>query len=770
MKNNLPVILLRGLVLLPYNDLKLEFENDASKNIIDVAELFHDNKLLVVTTKDPYDVNPDIKTLPKMGVVASITHKVVLPNGKVRVILSGLKRNKVFEYLNLNHNNGVMESIVTDIPKEEVDVIEEAAIIRKINRELDIYIRNIPYMSNSIVSGLSSIKKLDKYVDVLAPSLPVPFDRQNDYLNEERPSERARMILMDIYKEEELFNVEKDIDLKVKERIDNNQKEFILREKIKEIKEELGDISSRDDEITKLRKRLQELDAPLNIKERINDEINHYENANSASPETNIMRNYIEWLLDLPWNVNTNDNEDLIDVRHNLDMSHDGLDTVKDRIVEYLANKKMSKSLKSPIICLVGPPGVGKTTLARSIAHAMNRHFVKISLGGVSDEAEIIGHRRTYIGAAPGRIIESMKKAKTNNPVFLIDEIDKISNTIKGDPGSALLSILDPSQNSTFSDNYIEEEYDLSNVMFITTANYLDKIKEPLKDRLEIINLSGYTELEKLSIAKNHLLPNIYNELTIDKKIKIKDEIILYIIRNYTKEAGVRELERLLSTIVRKIVTKIVTKEFKTSDLNVTTKSLLLYLGKPKYQDVKVSKNIGVVNGLAYTSYGGDVLPIEINYYRGNGNLLLTGSLGDVMKESAQLALSYVKANYKNFNIDYEIFKDNDIHIHALEGAIPKEGPSAGITLLTALISALTNTKISSSIAMTGEISLHGDILPIGGLKEKAMGAYRNHIKKIIMPYDNLKDLDDIPEEVKKEIEFIPVKNYMEVYKIIKEA
>ena len=429
--------------------------------------------------------------------------------------------------------------------------------------------------------------------------------------------------------------------------------------------------------------------------------------------------------------------------------------------------------MNGPIICLVGPPGVGKTSLAFSVAHAMNRKFTKISVGGLHDECEIIGHRRSYLGAEPGRIIQGLKKAGSSNPVFLIDEIDKMTKDIKGDPASALLDVLDPEQNKCFRDNYIEEEIDLSNVMFLATANYIEDIPEALRDRLEIIRLSGYTEFEKLDIVKTHLLKKICDEHGLNyEKINISDNVILKIIRNYTKEAGVRELERQLATIVRKIITKLVMNNIKIDRINILEKDLEKYLGKIKFLDSEAMdvSQIGVVNGLAYTQFGGDTLPIEVNYFKGNGNLVLTGSLGDVMKESAQIALSYIKANYKKFKIDYEKLTSNDIHIHVPEGATPKDGPSAGVTLTTALISAFSNLKIDKTLAMTGEITLRGKVLPIGGLKEKSMGAYRNGIKRIIIPKENIRDLDDVPTEVKKCMEYIPVSTYDDIYKVIKES
>ena len=770
-KINLPVILLRGIVLLPNNDIRLEFDNDTSKNIIDVAELFHDNKVLVVSQFDPLEEAPNVKELPKIGVIGKIVHKIELPNGKVRVIISGLYRGHIHDYLNINRTSEILESIVSKNETETLDDKEETVLVRKVYREIESYIKNVPYMSNNVLSLITNIDNLDKMTDIIASQLPINLIRMQEYLYTLSGKARSQMILEDVYQEKEMFNIEKNIDSKVKKEIDNSQKEYVLREKIKIIKEELGDLSVKDDEVDLLREQIEKLSAPERIKERLTRELKKYETISAMSPEINVVRNYIDWLLDLPWDVYTEDNQDLNDVRFKLDASHFGLDKVKTRIIEFLAVKQMTNNLKSPIICLVGAPGVGKTSLAFSIAEAINRNFVKISVGGVNDESEIVGHRRTYLGANPGRIIQSMRKAKCNNPVFLIDEIDKMTKDYKGDPASALLEILDPEQNRYFSDNYIEEEYDLSNVMFIATANYIDDIPEALKDRLEIVNLSGYTEFEKLDIAKRHLLPKVCLSHGLDSiKIEISDEIILDIIRGYTKEAGVRELERQLSNIVRKIVTKIVVEHNTKTKFIIDVKTLISYLGKIKYRYAKKTETrVGVVNGLAYTYFGGDTLAIEVNYYKGHGNLVLTGSLGEVMKESAHIALSYIKSNYQYFNISYDKLVKNDIHIHVPEGAIPKDGPSAGITLTTALISALTNLKVDKTVAMTGEITLRGNVLPIGGLKEKSIGAHRNGIRTILMPYDNLNDLDEIPDEIKDSIQYIPVKNYKEVMKYLNE-
>ncbi|MDD4547408.1 MAG: endopeptidase La [Bacilli bacterium] len=769
---NLPVVLLKGIVLLPNNEIRLEFDNTVSKSVIDVSELFHDNNVLVVSQENLLEEFPKISDLPRIGVIAKIIHKIELPNGNVRVVIKGSRRGKVLEYLNLEKGSDILEAIVVELLDTVIDKSEEAILTNKLYREVEEYIKGIPYISNNILGIIENINSLSEMTDVLASFLPTKLERIQQYLYSNDVKNRAKMILTDINDGKKIYDIEKSIDQKVKHEIDNNQKEYLLREKIKAIKEELGDISSKDEEIDKLKEKIESLVAPKHIKERLASEIKRYEGLSQTSPEANIVRNYIDWLLSLPWSETTKDNEDLNDVRKKLDISHYGLEKVKVRIIEYLAIKQMTNSLKSPIICLVGPPGVGKTSLAFSIASAINRNFVKMSVGGIHDEAEIIGHRRAYIGASPGRIIQSLKKAKSTNPVFLIDEIDKMTKDFRGDPASSLLEVLDPEQNQFFSDNYIEEEYDLSNVMFIATANYIEDIPEALKDRLEIVNLSGYTEYEKLDIAKRHLIGKICKNHGIDcSKIYFSDEILLYIIRGYTREAGVRELERQLSNIIRKIVADIVMDKVNYEKYRITVKLVTKFLGKVKYNFNEINKlsKVGVVNGLAYTSFGGDTLPIEVNYFKGSGNLFLTGSLGDVMKESAHIALSYIKSNYKQFGIDYEKLTKNDIHIHVPEGAIPKDGPSAGITLTTALISAFTSKKIPANLAMTGEITLRGNILPIGGLKEKSIGASRNGIKKIIIPYGNLNDLDEIPKEIKDNIDYIAVKNYKEVMNIINE-
>jgi ATP-dependent Lon protease len=572
------------------------------------------------------------------------------------------------------------------------------------------------------------------------------------------------MLLADMEKEKKMSEVEQKINETVKERIDQGQKDYYLREKMNAIREELGDIGSQDQDAEKIRKRLEENPYPDYIKKKVTEELQRYEMLPMASGETGVIKNYIDWLMDLPWWQETHDNEDLNEAQRILDEDHYGLEKVKERIMEYLAVKQMTNSLKAPILCLVGPPGVGKTSLARSVARALDRRFVKISLGGVRDEAEIRGHRRTYLGALPGRIIQGMKKAQVTNPVFLIDEIDKMASDYKGDPSSAMLEVLDPEQNSMFSDHYIEESYDLSKVLFIATANYLENIPPALRDRLEIIELSSYTDIEKTNIAKEHLLPKQLEENGLKpNQLKVNDKMLLYLIRYYTREAGVRQLERTIATICRKTVLAIL-KDGKRS-ITLNKKLIHEWLGNEKVDYGKKEKKdqVGTVTGLAYTSFGGDILQIEANKFDGHGKLILTGQLGDVMKESASIALDYIRAHAKEYHIDSSDFEKLDVHVHVPEGAVPKDGPSAGVTMTTALVSCFSNIPVKANIAMTGEVTLRGNVLPIGGLKEKSLAAHRSGIDTILIPRGNVKDLDELPQEVKDAVTFIPVSNVKQV-------
>lgn len=769
----LPVIVLRGVVLLPYSEIRIEISNRKDKKILKVAEKEYNNELLIVSTLNPLDSEINLKDLPNIGVIAKIKMKMELNKGATRIMVEGIDRVNICQYNDdseKSKSHNILTAEVDAITKFAITPKDEVALIRKVLQELESYIANVPYMSNSILSQISNLGSVAKISDLIAAYLPIAFERKIEYLKAINPYTRVLMVLEDIKKEQEIIELENKIDIKVKKQLDQTQKEYILREKIKIIKQELGEVNIKDDEVDALKVLIDNLKAPTRVKTRLIEELKKFEMLSSNAPEINMVRNYIDWLLNVPWAIYTKDNKNLNKTKKILDQSHYGLEKVKMRIIEFLAVNQMTDNLKSPIICLVGPPGVGKTSLARSVANSIGRKFVKISVGGVNDEAEILGHRKAYIGASPGRIIAGMKKGGTSNPVFLIDEIDKMTKDHKGDPASALLEVLDKEQNIYFYDNYLEEEYDLSKVMFILTANAVYNIPEALKDRLEIIELSGYTEYEKLDIAKRHLIPKQLQEHGISKKtIKFKDEAITNIINYYTKEAGVRELERLIATICRKVVTDMVTNKINNKIYTIKTDDLEEYLGKRKYfytENDTIDK-IGVANGLAYTNFGGDILPIEVTFYKGKGNLILTGSLGEVIKESANIALSYIKSHYHEFGIDYQLLENNDIHVHLPEGATPKDGPSAGITLTTALISVLTNKPVSHQVGMTGELTLRGQVLPIGGLKEKAIGAHRSGLKKVIIPKENKRDLDEIPKEIKDELEFILVNEYKDVYNII---
>ena len=765
MKSNLPVLLLKNMVLFPYNEIRIEFDKEEDKKLLSLSESCYESSILIVNPKDSLETDPEIEELPNFGIVGKVKMKLDMPNGKTRISLLGEKRAKVYAY---SKDDGIYEALYSTVSEEELSVKEEMAYVRALNKHIDVYVREVPYMSNTILSHTAGISNIDKLTDVVVLYLPITLDRKLEYLKEASSTSRVKMILDDINKDIEILRLEQKIEASVAMGLEQSQKEFVLKEKIKAIREELGEEEQNETEI--LKDKINALDAPKKVKDKLLVELNKYSMSNYSSPETGMIRTYIDWLLNLPWNNYTEDRKDLKKVREILDSTHYGLENVKDRVIEYLAVKQNTNNLRSPIICLVGPPGVGKTTFAKNIAKSLNRKVTKISVGGINDEAEIIGHRRAYIGSAPGLIIQGMKKAGTTNPVFIIDEIDKMTKDIKGDPASSLLEVLDKEQNKYFVDHYIEEEFDLSNVMFIATANYLSQIPEELKDRLEIIELSSYTEFEKLDIAKNYLIVNSLKEHGLKPhEVTFTDDAILTLIRNYTKESGVRELDRLISTILRKIVKRIVVDKDK-KKYSIDSDDLEKYLGIKKYlyNDNKDTERIGIVNGMAYTIYGGDILPIETAMFKGKEELILTGSLGEVMQESAQIAFDYIKANSDKFGVNLDKLENKSIHIHVPEGAIQKEGPSAGVALTTALISLFTNRPISSRISMTGEITLTGRVLPIGGLKEKVIGAYRAMINKIYIPKENEKDLKDIPDNIKENIKFVLVNDYIDIYNDIK--
>ena len=757
-----PLVCTRGVVILPGQDIVIDVGREVSLKAVDNAQDNYEGKVILVSQKDVSVEDPGQEDLFGVGTLCEIRHIRRFENF-MRVKFRGLHRAQLSQMEKSANGDLIQVDLLQSIRQDET---EEQALVRMIIDSFEKSSNLDKFLPKDVIMELSRGIGADQLSDKSVAVLPLALERKQTYLETLGINDRLEMLIQDLEKEKEMDEVEKRINETVKKRIDQGQKDYYLREKLTAIKEELGDVVEQDKDAENIRQRLENNPYPETIKKKVKDELSRYEMLPMASGETGIIKTYIDWLMDLPWWQETTDIKDLNQAQAILDADHYGLEKVKERILEYLAVKQMTNSLKAPILCLVGPPGVGKTSLAKSVARALDRKFVKISLGGVRDEAEIRGHRRTYLGAMPGRIIQGMKKAGVINPVFLIDEIDKMASDYKGDPSSAMLEVLDPEQNALFSDHYIEEAYDLSHVLFIATANYLENIPEALRDRLEIIQLSSYTDVEKTHIAREHLLPKQLEENGLKpSQLKTSDEMILYLIRYYTREAGVRQLERTLGTICRKTVLAIL-KDHKKS-ITLTKKRIKEWLGNEKvdYGHKEKKDQIGTVTGLAYTSFGGDILQIEANRFEGKGRLILTGKLGDVMKESASIALDYIKAHAKEFHIDPKKFEDCDIHIHVPEGAVPKDGPSAGVTMTTALVSCFSEIPVKANLAMTGEVTLRGNVLPIGGLKEKSLAAYRSGITTILIPKENVRDLDEIPQEVKDAVTFIPVSNVKQVLK-----
>lgn len=755
-----PIICTRGVIVFPGQEIVIDVGRESSIRAIDNAQGNYSGRICMFTQLDNDKEDPKQEDVHQIGTLCWIRHARRFDRF-VRVKFQGIERVRLESF-----EEGPLSDLceVESLPSVHQDETEETVLVRMIKEAFEGMKAGEKFMSKELLMDLSKGITPDALTDKAVQTFQLTNERKQRYLETTGINDRLIMLLEDIEQEKRLSDVEKKVNETVKLRIDQNQKDFYLREKIAAMQEQLTDGPAVGKEGVQIRKRLEENPYPQVIKDKVLEELTRYETLPPASGETGTIKTYIDWLLNLPWWQTTTDNEDLEKVKDILEEDHFGLEKVKERILEYLAVKQNTQSLKAPIICLAGPPGVGKTSLAKSIARALDRHFVKMSLGGVRDEAEIRGHRRTYIGALPGRIIQGMKKAGVINPVFLIDEIDKMASDYKGDPSSAMLEVLDPEQNALFSDHYIEESYDLSKVLFIATANYLENIPPALKDRLEIIELSSYTDVEKIQIAKDHLIPKQLEEngLTAEQ-LQIPDDMILYLIRYYTREAGVRQLERTIASLARKSVLAILRKQ---KESIVVDKDLIKeWLGNEKveYGKKEMEDQVGTVTGLAYTSFGGDILQIEANKFAGKGGLVLTGQLGDVMKESASIALDYVRANAERYGIDSELFAKNDIHLHVPEGAVPKDGPSAGVTMTTALTSLMTGIPIKANLAMTGEVTLRGHVLPIGGLKEKSLAAYRSGITNILIPKGNVKDLDDIPQEVRDAVTFIPVSTADEV-------
>ena len=755
-----PLICTRGIIVFPNQEIVFDVGRSASIAAITAAKNLHDSFVVLLSQKD---IMVEAVSVDNMYNFGSLCHIEFIRKEKdlYKVKVKSLARANInsttFDGSMYLANISVVDSYVTDKEEESIEV-------KNVIKECQMIFSELPNLPKDLFSQLTSTVDGEALSDNLGQFYPMELSSRQAILEQLDVNKRLILILQQFQLTRELKKIEDEISEKVKDSINDNQKEYYLREKLRAIKEELNEDDGDDSD--SLLDQFMNNPYPDNIKEKAKEEIKRLEMMPSISSEASVIRSYLDWLSKVPYWQESQDNCDIKSIKEILDQDHYGIKKVKERILEYIAVKNMTGSLKAPILCLYGPPGVGKTSLAKSIARALNRKFVKISLGGVKDEAEIRGHRRTYLGSMPGRIIQGMKKATTINPVFLIDELDKMGMDYKGDPASAMLEVLDPEQNTMFSDNYLEEPYDLSKVMFIATANDISTIPAALRDRLEIIEMNSYTEEEKVHIAKEHLLAKELEANGLKaSQFKLKEEEILYIIRYYTREAGVRQLQRCISNLCRKVVLDISQNDKKS--VRITKKLINEYLGKEIYEFGRKEENdqVGIVTGLAYTQFGGDILPIEVTTYHGSGKLVVTGNLGDVMKESATIAVGYVKANSAKFNIAEDFFDKHDLQIHVPEGAVPKDGPSAGITLTTAIISSLTNRAVSNDLAMTGEVTLRGNVLAIGGLREKTMAAYRSNIHNIIIPHSNLKDLDEVEDVVKQNIKFIDVKTMDDVVK-----
>ncbi|MCG7316079.1 endopeptidase La [Brevibacillus laterosporus] len=758
----IPLLPLRGLLVYPSMVLHLDVGREKSVRALERA-MVDDNYILLSTQEDVQVEEPDAEQIYSVGTVARVKQMLKLPNGTIRVLVEGLERASINEYLQKDDYYYVS---ITYLPETRENENEIEAMVRTVLQQFEQYIKISKKVSPETLSSVSDIEEAGRMADVIASHLPLKMKDKQDVLEAIDVHRRLEILLNILNNEREVLELERRIGQRVKKQMEKTQKEYYLREQMKAIQKELGERDGRNGEMDDLREQLDQSDAPERIKVKLEKELDRLDKMPATSAESSVVRTYIDTMLSLPWTKKTEDNLDIAHAEAILDEDHYGLEKPKERILEYLAVQKLVSEMKGPILCLVGPPGVGKTSLGRSIARAMGREFIRISLGGVRDEAEIRGHRRTYVGAMPGRIIQSMRQAGTVNPVILLDEIDKLASDFRGDPASALLEVLDPNQNEKFSDHYVEEAYDLSNVIFLTTANTLHTIPRPLLDRMETIEIAGYTELEKFHIMQDYLLPkNIKSHGITKEKLQVADEAMMKVIRQYTREAGVRNLNREAANLCRKAAKIIVSGEKKR--VVITPKTLENLIGKPRFRYGLAEKEdqVGSVTGLAWTQVGGDTLNVEVSVYPGKGTLTLTGQLGDVMKESAQAALSYIRSRASQWDITQDFLEKNDIHIHVPEGAIPKDGPSAGITMATALLSAMTNIPVRKEVGMTGEITLRGRVLPIGGLKEKVLSAHRAGLTTIILPIENEKDLEDIPDSVKNDMTFHPVEHMDDVIK-----
>ena len=756
----LPLIPLRGITIFP--NMIIHFDIGREKSIASLEEaMLQEGKIFLVTQKDPEVELPNEKEdMYSIGTICKIKQILKLPKGTTRVLVEGIERATLLEFEEKdNHLRGVIERISES--EKDVETNEDLAFRNQLGKAFAAYIHVTEGDDSKVLQMMEQEKNLGKVTDLIAAYIQLEDEKKQLILETINVHERIEKLLVFIDEEIQIIQIEKEIGNKVKTKLDKSNKEYFLREQIKAIQEELGEDEEKR-EINKSTEQLKKLKMPKEVREKAEYELSRLKSSNSS--DGNSIRSYLDWVVALPWSKTTKDSFDIEKASTILDEEHYGLEEVKERILEYLAVKQYTKSLKGPILCLVGPPGVGKSSIAKSVAKSLNKKFVRISLGGVRDEAEIRGHRRTYIGAMPGRLVYALKEAKVSNPLILLDEIDKLSSDYKGNPADALLEVLDQNQNKAFRDAFMEVEIDLSNVLFITTANSLDTIPRALLDRMEIIQVSGYTYEEKFNIAKNHLLKRAMEEYGVDEKtIKISDNTIKEIVNGYTRESGVRTLERQINKVIRKAITELI--KSKKKSLTVSTSKLEKYLGPVvfEFENEEKDDKIGVVTGLAWTAYGGDTLPVEVAVMKGNGKLELTGQLGSVMQESAKAAYSYVRANGHKYGIPEDFYKKNDVHIHVPEGAVPKDGPSAGVTIVTALVSALSKNKVKGNIAMTGEVTLTGRVLAIGGVKEKCLAAHRIGINTIILPKENKKNVDEIPTSIKGKLNLIFADNVEEV-------
>ncbi len=760
--DKLPILPLKETIVFPYMIYPLLVGRESSIKAIQEA-LIHEKLILLVAQKDVSNDNPTRSELFRVGVIARVLQILKLPNGLVKILVEGLVRARIKRFIPHPEFLRSRFEVIQEFSK--LTKTNEAALRHVVSlfKEFVLLNRDFP---DELLLSIDSLENVQRITDFIAAHVPKRLEEKQQLLEAFNIDDELFMLAELLQSEKEILELEKNIDDQVRQKMQSSQRHFYLQEQLRIIKQELGEDEEGFNDYQSLEEKINEAKLPKEAREKADEELDKLRFTPPMSPEFTVIRNYLDWLVALPWHKRTRDNLNLKIAQKTLDNDHYGLKKPKERILEHLAVLKLKKKVKGPILCFVGPPGVGKTSLGKSIAKALNRKFVRVSLGGIRDEAEIRGHRRTYIGSMPGRIIQSLKKAGTINPVFLLDEVDKMSMDFRGDPSSALLEVLDPEQNHKFSDHYLEIEFDLSNVLFVTTANVRHNIPEPLMDRMEIIDLPGYMEYDKLEIARSHLVPKQLYETGLNtKNTKFTDSAILSIIRNYTREAGVRNLERNISNVCRKLAKQIVMKSTKVNQF-INARNLKSYLGGPKYLEkmAETTDQIGIATGLAWTEFGGDLLQIEVTLMKGKSKLTLTGNLGDVMKESAQAALSYIRSNTTMLGVDPKVFQNYEIHIHIPEGAIPKDGPSAGITLATAIVSAITKKPVSKDLAMTGEITLRGSILPIGGLTEKLLAARRSGIKRVLIPEQNRKDLEEIPPKVLKGVELIFVHKMEDVF------